>query len=461
MTGITAPLELEVHANFAECEDVLRAFNSKVHNKNPFLEVDWLKEWWRYFGKSKSLYLIVIRDGGNIIGFVPFYRVHRSIIGIYEFRLLGEGISSYLDFLCSAGYEGIVTDSLFNHFNSLPYGVIVQLRDINDRFSRFFLNIRERSRDNNNNSSSYKLYPCPIAILGSSWEKFFKERRDRKSRYNLQRAERLFSKLGKLKLREVTSTEVAHLFPQLERIHRERFLTTENPLFKGPRRRFIESVFQKMIGFTISLSIEELDGVPLSFLWGFKMGEVFIDFAPAFDPAFASLSLGNIHLMRLIEKKIAEGFKYFDFSKGEADYKRWWSNDETSNYLFRFNFNLKIMGYCYYKLLNYITELLLEIRTRGYNKKIKNWIANWRNLRLLKPRVTVNVEEITLPSDFDVTKCHTWSYQLIRELPVAVRKPLIDYIVKSRSNILWIKDFGNRSIAVICEDISKGYKISY
>ena len=71
-----------------------------------------------------------------------------------------------------------------------------------------------------------------------------------------------------------------------------------NPLFNKESRSFWMSALSQFQGSNLSLSIIELDGVLVSFLIGFKMGQFFVDYAPAFDPALALFSLGQIHLMR-------------------------------------------------------------------------------------------------------------------------------------------------------------------
>ena len=457
-------MEIEVYTSFDECESELGLLTAQTDNDNPFLRLDWLKSWWAHFNQGKSLYLILCRSEGRVVGFIPFYRISRPALRLNEYFLLGDGLSSYLDMICIHGYEERMADFLFEHFDKMPSSTILHFRDINDRFSRLFLLLSKEAGKDKWLSSCFKLYPCPLATLGSNWDDFFKSQRDRKSRYNLQRSERLFVKVGNLKFREVTNpAELDNLFPQLERIHSERFSQTVNPLFKGQFRSFLSWALANMLASGLSLSVEELDDTPVGFLMGFKMGEVFVDFAPAFDPAFSSLSLGNIHLMRLLAKKTSEGFRYFDFSKGEDRYKRQWSNGETANYLFRFGLNLSPIGRCYYNLLRFKLECIIKLRSKGYNVKIKHLIARLRKWKITSYQEdNYQIEEILIPFDMDRRNLPTWSYKIIRNLPIGVRKSTINFMVKSKIGPFRIDNRpSERTVMMVPEAGDHMYRVRY
>jgi CelD/BcsL family acetyltransferase involved in cellulose biosynthesis len=455
---------IEVHNQFESCEAEVQQFLERSQNNNPFLTLDWLKLWWNHFGQGKDLYLLLFRQGGQIIGFAPFYRVRRPVLGVSDYYFVGHGISNYFDIASVSGREEEIVNTLFYHFGTQPTSSIAHFHDINDRFSRCYGPLCRKLTGDGFYASVFKLYPCPIACLGNDWDAYFGQQRSKKSRYNLVRSGRRLSQIGSWRFREVTDTsELTHLLPQLERLHAERFSETINPLFSAKRRDFFFSALGQFLGSQMSLSVIELEDTVISFLIGFKMGDVFIDYAPAFDPALESFSPGQIHLMWLMKHKLEEGFKYFDFSKGEAAYKRWWSNDETTNYLFRFGFNLNGAGLLYIQVLDLGARSILFMRTKGYNKQIKGWFGSLRNGMLSACRRSrVQIQEIERSAINPSFPAFDWSYQQIRGLPAQARGAIVDCLVKMGTDRPKIGVDPDRRTAVLVPGNGRtGYWIHY
>ena len=457
-------LEIRVYNSFAECEEQLRDLNVRAQTANPFLHVDWLKLWWAHFGENKDLGILIFFSEDMAIGFAPFYLVYRKVVQLYHYRVLGDSFSSILDMVCVTGYEAMMIESLFRYFQAMSTPVILDLRDINDRFSTFFHPISEKLTDNQWISSVFDLYPCPLAVLEANWDDFFKKQRSGDSRNKLRRAEKWFKNIGELHFRKITSPdEMNILFPELHRLQGDRFSETEYSLFKGKRAIFFSDALKKMLNSAISLTIGEIEGTPIAFNVVFNMKDIFIGFAMAFDPAFTSLSLGHLQLINLMKMKIDNNYKYFDFSKGDSEYKRWWTNDETSNKLFRFGFNLNIASKMYYRLLNDILSLIILIRKRGYNKEIKRYIAKIHNFRKIpRQKTSVQFETLSLPVQISNLKLKKWTYRIIQELPLELRQAVIKFGIKNNLNRMRLNNNPEeRSLIFVSEDGAQGYRFRY
>lgn len=55
---------------------------------------------------------------------------------------------------------------------------------------------------------------------------------------------------------------------------------------------------------------------------------------PVIDPVFENLSPGKIHLFRLVEYAINNGFAIFDHLRGDENYKTGWTNKTQKLYRF-------------------------------------------------------------------------------------------------------------------------------
>jgi CelD/BcsL family acetyltransferase involved in cellulose biosynthesis len=386
------------------------------------LAPQWLSLWWEHFGRGKELYLVTFFHGGKAVGLAPLYRAAKRRILSVHYHLLGNGLASYLDVLALPGWETAVLESLLSHFAAQPRPVTLHLADLNDRYSRSYAAASELAGASPGSAKRFHLYTCPRAELPGDWQAYLTAQRDRKSRHNLARAERQLSGVGQWSIRVAGPEEIARLWPDIHRIHKERFQGTVNRLFAGGRDAFLLSELVKP-GSALTLSILELDGVPVSFYLGFAFGDTFIDFAPAFDPALAPVSLGQIHLKHLIQTKLGQGFRYFDFSKGDAPYKRWWSNSETNSYLFLFRFHAPALEEWW---LDRLYETALAMRHAGYNARIKAFCGRLRSalhFEAWRSKVAIRPSNgRVVPAGLDRVP---WSYRQIRTLPLAVRKAIM------------------------------------
>jgi CelD/BcsL family acetyltransferase involved in cellulose biosynthesis len=455
-------LNLEVLHNLESCRPVISSLRSPNRRDNPFLTMEWLTLWWEYFGKGKTPHLICWRENGQTVGLAPFYRVNRPHLRVAEFHLIGAGFSSYLDLMSLAGYEERILDSLFDHFRSLPFMVIANFYDLNDRFSQFYPFLLKKGRAHR--SSAFLLYSCPQAKLAGSWESFFNKRHSKTRNTIKRKIKRLTSKFGELAVREITeSRELDALFPKLERIHHERFQGTLHPLFQGQKRLMLREALNNLLGRLMSLSIAELAGEPVSFVIGFNMSDTYIFFAPAFDPAFAGVSVGQLHLLKLMETKLLEGFKIFDFCKGDLDYKRPWSDDETRNYLFRFRFNSHPIGEAYFNGLNGIRQLVQWSKQRGYYQKIKRWAARLTKGDFFgRSRTAIRVDKIDQLPVANNILWERFTYHCMRELPIEVRTEIVNAVIKSKVALPWMAPQPEkRQVLVANETRSAGLRLRF
>ncbi|MGI9509490.1 MAG: GNAT family N-acetyltransferase [Geminicoccaceae bacterium] len=77
-------------------------------------------------------------------------------------------------------------------------------------------------------------------------------------------------------------------------------------------------------------SILYLDGKPISYLYCERQGPGWLAVYGGFDPAFAKLSPGTVHLFSLLEQAFGDpDCELFDFGPGRSDYKRFFATDSA------------------------------------------------------------------------------------------------------------------------------------
>jgi CelD/BcsL family acetyltransferase involved in cellulose biosynthesis len=155
--------------------------------------------------------------------------------------------------------------------------------------------------------------------------------RSKSLRYDLRRKMRRAEQHGRVMYKthlDVPLEEVRHWIARLEADRRKRYpgsvlparyldtLLTEAGSPKGPAH----------------FSALYLDDSPVSWHAGLADQGVMYWYIPAFDPEYASLSPGKLHLMLAIGDAIARGFDTFDFLRGLETYKAGWSDEVSQLY---------------------------------------------------------------------------------------------------------------------------------
>lgn len=87
---------------------------------------EWLTTWWDVFGENRELFILLVREGKNLIGIAPLLKRRVSSFGLgvtrLEFLASGEDeadeiCSDYLDFICERGRENDAIESIFRYLD--------------------------------------------------------------------------------------------------------------------------------------------------------------------------------------------------------------------------------------------------------------------------------------------------------------------------------------------------------
>jgi CelD/BcsL family acetyltransferase involved in cellulose biosynthesis len=106
---IEAPpgVSVEVLADFTSLEGIAGewfALWAETPTSTPFQSPRWLLPWWRHFGTGE-LFTIALRHDHQLVAIIPLYLIAEESGSVPNVRLLGTGITDYLDALCRPGFE--------------------------------------------------------------------------------------------------------------------------------------------------------------------------------------------------------------------------------------------------------------------------------------------------------------------------------------------------------------------
>ena len=274
----------------------------------------WLKVWWEAFGGVGELYLRMLRQGEEIIGFAPLM-VNEEVASFIG----SEDVCDYLDFPVIAGREReffkILLDDLkergMKKLNLRPVRadstVITQLVDV----------AQNRGYEVLCNSDDVSLE----LDLPGTWNEYLATLKN-KQRHEVRRKLR--------RLRETSGVE--HHCVETGRDVQD-YLDTFLKLFSlskhdkasfmnQRRERFFKSLAKAMAeAGLLRLGILQLDKVPAAMTMGFDYDDSHYLYNSAYDPQFSYLSVGLLCKVLCLKESIERGKRKWNFLKGGEPYK--------------------------------------------------------------------------------------------------------------------------------------------
>ncbi|MFO1378451.1 MAG: GNAT family N-acetyltransferase [Steroidobacteraceae bacterium] len=278
-----------------------------------FLSSGWLRAWLDVYAGDAEILIPQVRRDGALIAAAAFHVRH----GIIEF--VGKGRSDYLDILLDTALEteqaDLATAALLDtaraavkgfrcfNFQRIPVesGTMARLLRLTPRY----FTLRRGAEV----APSMGMHAAPEALRKKS----------------LRRHERGLQKLGQLHVE--TFTHATDILPRLDGFfeqHVRRRADTDHPslFLENANREFYRKLVQNLDG-TGCLRYTELrlDGRLAASHLGFFDGARFTWYKPAFDPALAQHSPGEVLLKVLIERACADRAVEFDFTIGDESFK--------------------------------------------------------------------------------------------------------------------------------------------
>lgn len=299
-------------------------------NHTVFSTWEWLSTWWKHFGSTKKLILLLAEENDKIIGIAPLmYSVH-TMFGLRRGKIefIGTPDSDYNDFIL-ADKENECIELFINHLNNFSENWnCIDLTDISE-------NSKTLPHLNRITKTMKPLHKCPTALLPKSPELFLNNLK-RKQRRELQRTLRRLEEDFKVEF--VNYSGVSWSEEEMNRffeLHQKRWESKRfSGVFAGQRVRNFHLAVAKSFSQKgwLGLFLLRLSGVPAAALYGFKYMSKYYAYLSGFDPKYFSYSVGNLLFFRAIAECIKEGICEFDFMRGAEDYKDRWNTTARWNY---------------------------------------------------------------------------------------------------------------------------------
>jgi CelD/BcsL family acetyltransferase involved in cellulose biosynthesis len=290
----------------------------------PFQSPGWLIPCVRVFA-PQGLRCLLIWRLNQLVGLFPFW-IDRSS-GQPVLKILGQGISDYLDGLCrevdQVDIAPLVEAWLCHELASCEYAEFGQLKQ-NAVLSAV-------PRPGTFGEEVVPGEPCPLLSL-ANWRST--SCLPLSIRRNLAYGIRLTEKRGLLEFEIANDESLDSAIDNLFGLHTKRWRLrgSSGVCATKEQQTFYRQAFQSLHSTSTSkLFVLRLAGQPIAALVALLQNQVLYYYIGAFDPDQGKLGPGNLMILRVLEFAARAGYHSFDFLRGQEAYKyRWGAQDQKT-----------------------------------------------------------------------------------------------------------------------------------
>ena len=308
----------------------------------PFRSHEWLSNWWAQYQsawkrlhRQVELFTLVVSAGGEPVALLPCYLERSRTAGrVVQFLGSRETCSDYLGVLCRPGLESEVADALADWLSaasrqpraSADRWDILQLNGVDAADPAMNLLVAQLQRRGLSAVPRAKDRTWRIE-LPATWDEYL-ERLSKSHRKQLRQRERRVFESGRARLHTVDRPErVEHGWSILTGLHQRRLESLglagcfASPVYKAFHRSATADLFAAEL---LRLHWIELDGRPIAAEFHLQGRDAIYAYQGGVEPTALDHEPGRLATMATVRLAIEQGFRAFDFCRGDEPYKAHW-----------------------------------------------------------------------------------------------------------------------------------------
>lgn len=306
-----------------------------VQSDDLFLTHEWFDSWWQGFGEGKSLFILLLKDGTELVAIAPFMKFNRKIMGV-PIRVIGLMTNEHTtraDFIIKRNcFEMISTVMAYlNQFraewdlielNFLP-STSPTVKAITEQATKFgFEHVLK------------PLNRSPYIPINGNWDDFYMGLKGH-FRRNLKNREKRLNKLGSIKLERFTGNGSLELcLEEVFEVGSKSWKEQDGTAIASTQqsRRFYERLAQNTSerGW-LNISLLRLNNKPIAFHYSLKYCNQLLLLKTEYDLEYKAYSPGHLIQKDVLKQCFLERLREFDFLGQTMLWKRDWTHWERSH----------------------------------------------------------------------------------------------------------------------------------
>lgn len=338
------PLITKVITSRVEFEALKPGWNELLRlsgSDTVFLTFEWLRCWWKTVGVGIKLFVVIVKDGEQIVAIAPLVIFQYREVGVPVRRLqfIGSPYSDYADFIVVGDRDlciRAILDRIMRHQREWDF---VDLMHITDE-SPNWQHVQDALKDLGLHHTVSRWSICPYIELGYNFDEYMHSL-PKNLRYDLRRGERELRKIGILHYEVLVDSIEAKdaLAPFRKMLSRREKMAGRvgSPSAVEMFFRFLASLLEDDgASCFVHFSRLCLNGAAIAYHFGFAYGGKLYWYKPTFEPQHAIYSPGKLIIKYAIKNGVDSGAIEFDFLLGDEPYKFQWASCIRASYNIRF-----------------------------------------------------------------------------------------------------------------------------
>jgi CelD/BcsL family acetyltransferase involved in cellulose biosynthesis len=301
----------------AQLEEQWLALLEQCPNVTPFHLPKWLLTWWDYFGNGQ-LRVLTFWDRHVLRAVIPMFR--HIWEGRRQLTLIGTGITDYLEPPIEPLYRNEVVQCLKNCLDAYPDWDVCDWQDLDASTALTGLGEDRRFR-----VRPYEAVPCTQISLAEDFDAYW-EQLGPDLRRNVRRYRAKAEREGTLDF-QVSDRASPETLGAFIRLHAKRWEQRGEPgvLAANGSDGFLEEIACRFasMGMLRLFTLRFKNEIAAAII-SFPFRQQAFSYLSAFDPQYERLGFGNAVLYESLRYCCREGFRAWDFLRGDESYKSHW-----------------------------------------------------------------------------------------------------------------------------------------
>jgi CelD/BcsL family acetyltransferase involved in cellulose biosynthesis len=347
-------------------------FVESVGVEHPFLSHEWVRTWWDAFGRNRRLHVVLVRDGGVLVGLAPLMVSMDRMYGFSMRRIefLANDHVPRFDLVVAGGREDVYR-VIWDHIAGLGAGWdVVQLAELDAQSST----LHELTRLVSADGCRVGLWPSQVSLyvpVVGRWEDYLRTLRP-KHRANLRNRLRRLERIGPVRLEVVTGG--AQLTSALDDGLRLEAATWKRSagtaiVCRGDTEDFYRRLAERASRKDwLRLHFLGVGGRRVAFAYCLeRQGRLYV-LKLGYDPEYAAYSPQNVLCFLVLRELFRSGALEYDFLGASDEWKRRWARHRRSHawlFVFRPHFRPRLVHWAKFDLLPRLRGRWLYRTVRG------------------------------------------------------------------------------------------------
>lgn len=289
-------------------------------NTNPFIEYEFVYNWWKILGQKEDVEILAVQDHNRIIAFFPF-QFKKTWFG-YMAHFLALGVANYMDIIVRKSDASRAIMFALDQLISSKKSIVFYLHGLLESTSTPYV-ISQYLKARNIKERHFSIVTPFINLKNLELGEYMKSR---KKLHGMDRREKRLNALGNVSLRVVEANEMT----EIVRLHRRRWekkndtsgFSTEN------KQKFFSYLAElPPEKFSVRLTTLQLQDEKIAFTYGFTCRTRYLGYVLGHDSDFDCYGPGRLLVKEKVSQLRKEGFQKLDMSIGYEPYKMEWNTD--------------------------------------------------------------------------------------------------------------------------------------